>query len=504
MMPMKTHCLLSLLASTALWLAPWAGGLHAQKATPAEAKPPQGEAAKPPGDPFVKGKPTPAKPPAVPEAPSRHLVFTFETYKMPQSALDALDEEALAPQPFFDRVCQMVTAGQAALESLMVVPTRSGQRSTVESVDELIYPTEFDPAVPGRPFHFPTAYEMRPLGERIELDPVEGPDGAIVDLNASLTFTRLAGFTAAKADPNADGEVLPVIVSREINTAMSCRIGVPTLMGTTSTPKGTGVAGADGDGSVSITFVRYAHSSPVPVDSPPVAEADSAGDAPKNMRMVFRFYSLPREKARDLLAETVDADILLQKTAALPKDEGKLERLVTLITRSGQRCLTAESGEWMYGTEMAPSAPPKVEGKVTKPEGAVDPKDPSAKPAATPTQPVFKKGEPLLPAGFSRFETRPTGWRIEVEPVLSNKADVADLNLAPELVEYRGIIQGHPLLARYPEQPLFATQKVTTAVTAVVGRQCFLGTMSRPHDTGANGRQDDGRTWFGFVKVTVE
>ncbi|QIF00043.1 hypothetical protein [Roseimicrobium sp. ORNL1] len=499
---MKTHRILCLFASVALWLAPSAGGLHAQKATPAEAKPSQGEATKPPGDPFVKGKPTPAKPPAAPEAPPHHLVFTFETYKMPQSALDALHEEALAPQPFFDRVRQMVTAGQAALESLLVVPTRSGQRSTVESVDELIYPTEFDPAVPGRPFHFPTAYEMRPLGERIELDPVEGPDGAIVDLNAALSFTRLAGFTAAKADPNADGEVLPVIASRMINSAMSCRIGVPTLMGTTSSPKGTGVTGADGDGSVSITFVRYGHSSPVPADVPAVA--DDAADISKNIRMVFRFYSLPREKARDLIAETVDADILLQKTTSLPKDEAKLERVVTVITRSGQRSLTAESGEWMYGTEMVPSAPPKVDAKVAKPAGPADPKDQAAKPAATPTQPVFKKGAPLLPAGFSRFETRPTGWRIEVDPVLSIKANVVDLNLAPELVEYRGIVQGHPLLARYPEQPMFAAQKVTTAVTAVVGRQCFLGTMSRPHDTGANGRQDDGRTWFAFVKVTVE
>jgi len=96
------------------------------------------------------------------------------------------------------------------------------------------------------------------------------------------------------------------------------------------------------------------------------------------------------------------------------------------------------------------------------------------------------------------------GWRIEVDPVLGPDGRVADLNLAPEHVEHRGNLQGHPMLSRYPQQPVFSAQKITTAVTAIVGHQCFIGTMSTPRDTGVNGRQDDGRTWLAFVKVTVE
>jgi hypothetical protein len=88
--------------------------------------------------------------------------------------------------------------------------------------------------------------------------------------------------------------------------------------------------------------------------------------------------------------------------------------------------------------------------------------------------------------------------------VLSPGEVHVDLNLAPSRSEYRGPLQGHPLLARYPEWPIFGTQKVTTAVTAVLGRQCFLGTFNTPRETGVNGRKDDGRTWFAFVKVTVE
>jgi hypothetical protein len=430
------------------------------------------------------------------------MVFTFEVYKMPQDALSALQEEGLAPQAFFDRVMQMTAAGKAQLESLMALPTRSGQRAASSSVDELLFPTEFDPAEPGRPFHFPTAYEMRPLGELLEVDSVEGPTGDLADVNLSLGLTRLVGFVAAKADPVAVGEALPIFVSRQVNISASCKLDVPTFLGTLSAPKGSGASGVDGDGSVSLVFARYRHGSPaVAVSEKAVAQPDGPL---KNLHITFRFYSLPRGKAREFLAQTVDADKLVQLTEALPKEEAKLERLITLIGRSGQRSMTSENGEWMYGTEM--NLPKQIESEAKPVVQVNDPNEGSPEAdagGAVPASPV-KKGVALVPAGFSTFETRPVGWRIEVEPVVSPDGLVAELNLAPELTEYRGILQGGPLVDRYPEQPLFGSQKLTTAVTTVLGRQCFLGTLSRPRDTGANDRKDDGRTWFAFVKVTMD
>lgn len=501
---MKSLRFLTPLSGVAVWLALGAACLHAQNAAPkaggGAATPPP--AAKPPGDPFVKAKPAPAKPAPVAPDSVHNMVFTFEIYKMPQDALSALQEEGLAPQAFFDRVVQMAAAGKAQLEHLMALPTRSGQRAASSSVDELLYPTEFDPAEPGRPFHFPTAYEMRPLGEQLEVDPVEGPTGDLADLGLSLQLTRLAGFVAAKADPVAVGEALPIIVSRQVNTHASCKLDVPTFLGTLSAPKGTGDNGLDGDGSVSLLFARYRHSSPAVAGS---GKAVAQPDGPlKNLHITFRFYSLPRGKARELLTETVDADKLVQLTEALPKEEAKLERLITLIGRSGQRSLTSENGEWMYGTEMNLPKPIETEAKPVVQPNDPNQEDPEANAGgANPAAPV-KKGLPLIPAGFSRFETREVGWRVEVEPVVSPDGLMAELNLAPELTEYRGILQGGPLVDRYPEQPLFGLQKVTTAVTTVLGRQCFLGTLSRPPETGVNERKDDGRTWFAFVKVTLQ
>lgn len=486
-------------SSALAWVALVAAGLYAQSAAPvAPSSPPTGKdaaaVAKPPGDPFVTTKPVSPKPPLPKEEePPYNMVFCFETYTMPQAILDALHGEGLAQKPFYDRVRKLAADGQAILESVMALPTRSGQRTTVESVDEFVYPTEFSGPVLGRTFGFPKAYEMRPMGERLELDPVAGPGGMLADLNTSLEFTRLAGFTAAKADPSGEGELQPVIVSRKVTTFATCRLDMPTLLGTTSAPRGTGVAGADGDGSVSLTFVRYRQAGHEAPPAPPAPPQKVESDWPeKNIRMVYRFYSLPRAKARDLLAETVDADTLQQRTAALPEEEAKLERLLTVITRTGQRCATEEVGEWIYGTEVQPSLPP----------GAVDANGITVNPGPPPSD--RQGGGDLVAAGFTAFEMRQTGWRIEVDPVLGPDEVRVDLNLAPERTEFRGALQGHPLLAKYPEWPIFGTQRVTTAVTAVLGRQCFLGTFNAPRNTGVNGRKDDGRTWFAFVKVTVE
>lgn len=500
---------ISALACLTLWLAPGAAGLRAQSAAPVAPPAIKDAPPKPPDDPFVTtAKPVPPKPPVaavVEDEPSYNMVFCFETYRLPQATLDALHEEALGQRPFYDRVRKLTGSGQASLESVVALPTRSGQRAAAESIDEFVYATEFSSPVAGRPFGFPNAYEMRPMGERLELDPVARPGGTVADLNTSFEFTRLAGFTAVKADPSAEGELQPVVVTRKITTATTCQLDAPTLLGTMSAPWGTGVQGADGDGSVSLTFVRYRHSTPsAPQVALPASQKGESNWPEKNIRMVYRFYSLPRAKARDLLEETMDADTLLQRTAALPKEEGKLERLLTVITRTGQRCTTEEIGEWIYGTEVDPSAPPapKVKGTNARPPAAVNAKDATGN--LTPPPVDAQTQGSAMPAIFTAFEMRPTGWRIEVDPVLAPDEAEVFLNLAPIRSEYRGVVQGHPLLARYPEWPIFGTQKVTTAVTAVVGRQCFLGTFSTPRETGVNDRKDDGRTWFAFVKATIE
>lgn len=100
------------------------------------------------------------------------------------------------------------------------VVTKAGQRATINIVREFIYPTEYDPpqipqtvgsttggiggvggiggggssgAFPVTPTT-PTAFEMRPVGVRMEVEPVIGPDGYTIDLNLAPEVTEFEGF----------------------------------------------------------------------------------------------------------------------------------------------------------------------------------------------------------------------------------------------------------------------------------------------------------------------
>lgn len=155
------------------------------------------------------------------------------------------------------------------LMSAPSVTTRSGQRATVEVIREFIYPTEFDPPqIPqtvgagtttggiggaGGTSSFPvtpttpTAFEMRPVGVRMEVDPVIGPDGYTIDLNLAPEVTEFEGFInygspISSAGTNALGQptsvVLtenrieqPIFSTRKVTTAVTVWDGQTVAMG---------------------------------------------------------------------------------------------------------------------------------------------------------------------------------------------------------------------------------------------------------------------------------
>lgn len=102
------------------------------------------------------------------------------------------------------------------LMSAPSVTTKSGQRATIEVVREFIYPTEFDPpqiptnvgatngggggvgggtvgSIPVTPTT-PTAFEMRQVGVRMEVDPTISEEGGTIDLNLAPEVTEFDGF----------------------------------------------------------------------------------------------------------------------------------------------------------------------------------------------------------------------------------------------------------------------------------------------------------------------
>jgi general secretion pathway protein D len=151
------------------------------------------------------------------------------------------------------------------------VTTKSGQRATVEVVREFLYPTEFDP--PEIPQQFgavgqttlgggiggtqsgsfpvtpttPTTFEMRPVGVRMEVDPVLGADGYTIDLNLAPEVTEFEGFInygspIQTTSTNALGQSVPnvltpniinqpVFSSRKVTTAVTIWDGQTVAMG---------------------------------------------------------------------------------------------------------------------------------------------------------------------------------------------------------------------------------------------------------------------------------
>lgn len=105
------------------------------------------------------------------------------------------------------------------LMSAPSVTTKSGQQASVEVVREFIYPTEFEP--PEIPQQFgsvgggstnlitgqttgagsfpvtpttPTAFDMRKVGVRMEVEPTVGADGYTIDLNLAPEVVEFEGF----------------------------------------------------------------------------------------------------------------------------------------------------------------------------------------------------------------------------------------------------------------------------------------------------------------------
>jgi general secretion pathway protein D len=89
------------------------------------------------------------------------------------------------------------------LVSAPKVTTKSGQRATIEIVREFRYPSEYDlPQVtqsPGGIFApatptSPTAFEMKPTGITLEVEPTVGPDGYTIDLVLAPRVVEFDGF----------------------------------------------------------------------------------------------------------------------------------------------------------------------------------------------------------------------------------------------------------------------------------------------------------------------
>tara|TARA_R110000850_G_scaffold204570_12_gene330793 strand:+ start:200 stop:976 length:777 start_codon:yes stop_codon:yes gene_type:complete len=137
-----------------------------------------------------------------------------------------------------------VKAGKGKIVESMTVHARSGQRAKVESVHEVIYPTEYDPptgaatAQDGENVKLvppsAVAFETRNVGTTFEVDPVVGADGDVVDLNLAPEIVQM-GENTQHVTTLGDVEMTvdtPHFMTSKVTTQVSVRPGDYSFLGT--------------------------------------------------------------------------------------------------------------------------------------------------------------------------------------------------------------------------------------------------------------------------------
>lgn len=418
----------------------------------------------PADDPFVK-KPAEAK--AASEAGVASWtqpVSILEVYALDLADAHGVLEAERGNAARYLRVLELHKNGKARLETLTAMSAKSGQRARSESVDEVRYPKEFT-AYAGAA----TAWEVRSAGDTLEVEFVVAADRRVIDINLVPQRTGLVEFCDHKGMAGDFAVSQPVFRAQKLTSSTTLIAAAPQLLGTFSFAHDRTPPPAAGGREVSLAFLRVNATSPAASSLRPEAKPlDGAV-----LRFHYTLLSLERAAAREVVvAQPALDDAWKRMQALLSEKKARVEGIVSLTTKSGQRAVVED------GQEM------RIVSDYQTPDRA-------------------KTGEET-PGHARTFETRATGITVELEPVLSPDGVALDLNHAVTMTTHLGALQTTGVAKRYPAQPLFESRSVTTSQTLLIGTQHLVGTFNPPGADGVNGRTDDGRTWLLFVRATSD
>ncbi len=434
------------------------------------------------------------------ESLPRQVGLLVEYYEVDHTALPPLlreyQKEADATG-LLKSVQELAVKGEARMVESTYVVTRSGQRAKIESIREFIYPTEWDPAELPQKLNgpidrgaeirtpaTPTAYEMRPVGNSFEVDPVIGADGVHLDINLAPELVEFHGMKDWGHDVSTTPA--PLFHSMKVQTAIVAKFGGAELVGVFAPAPAHGQNGA---GKRVLGFLstrkllalsdpdlkRYRKNPQALIDErfPPEEPGASVDDpfagggdegpppppeTPRQISVITEFIEVDAALASRMarqLNETCDATALRQRLdGIIAKGEARVLETSTLLTRSGQRTKAESLREFIYPTEYDPSEiPQELHG------------------------PIDRDLKITTSVGATAFEMRPVGITVEMDPVMSADGRIIELNIAPELVRYvRDLTYGTG--PSTSEQPLFESLKTQTAVTMPDGTSMLLAMHS--------------------------
>lgn len=244
-------------------------------------------------DPYKKAPAAATKPEATPDhvASQNQLFTTIEWIEMETKDALALIRKGLPPNSteLIAAIRKSEQDGTAKVLDTVSCATRSGQRCTIESIREHIYPTEYEESTMKGPATLdlsgvqskdprfslvqepsttlnPKAFEMRPVGARFELEPVLSDDGQIVDVNMAPELVRYSG-KVEYGSANINNQVTPlteqpVFISNKITTSVTLRSGQTALIGVNSPLKDDGTPDQTKKVFILIQVVAFSQTTP--------------------------------------------------------------------------------------------------------------------------------------------------------------------------------------------------------------------------------------------------
>ena len=210
------------------------------------------------------------------------------------------------------------------LMSAPSVTTRSGQKATVEVVREFIYPTEFDPprqATKTEPLipTTPTAFEMKPVGVRMEVVPTLAENGSI-DLTVAPEVTSFEGFIDYGKPITQDGKVVsdnvvkqPIFHTMKTTASFVMEPGQSVVFGGLGSPDATPLTSSMPKTKDLVFFIIQANAvepGQVAVARPPEPAVTVFGQVKRQGRYLFKAGMTVKDLLNEAqgLSDRADAD----------------------------------------------------------------------------------------------------------------------------------------------------------------------------------------------------
>ena len=181
-----------------------------------------------------------------------HVQLDAAFVDFPRKQIEGLARSSGRAAPDTAALLELWKSGQGTLLHALKLITRSGVNAQVQSVSEVIYPTEFrtpdatnatDSAVSRLPV--PDVFDTREVGAILNVTPTVGPDNRTIDVVMAPEITAPPEWqTLAVAGTDADGRKLrlevpqPVFHSRNITTSIVLQDGETAVLGGLNGPQG--------------------------------------------------------------------------------------------------------------------------------------------------------------------------------------------------------------------------------------------------------------------------